>query len=973
MSKLFKTACVIAGIVVLASCKNVSSEKKDLSKKNSIENEEDGMEKYMEYVFKRTKDPALNTVPYERLEVAKSEALRRSALQRTTSDLIWTERGPNNIGGRTRSILVDKNDPTGNTIFAGSVGGGIWKCTDFKSATFSWTKVNDNMENLAVASMAQDPVNNAVMYAGTGEGFYNADAIRGGGIFKSTDGGANWTVLPSTIPNLSIGNTSFYYVQDIFVNTNGDIYATSRGSSSCYGGVFKSIDGGISWTKVVGQTIGGSCYYSTGNDIEQASNGDLYVTTGLQGSATGTYGRVFKSPASLGAVQGDVGQWTEITPTPPTGEPGFRRVELACAPSSPLVLYVLCQKYNASSVTKFYKSTNGGSAWTPVNVPNWCDQGTIKTDFTRGQAWYDLIAAFDPTNASKLFIGGVDIMKSTDGGLSFTQATKWSNSSCGSFPVVHADNHNIIFINGSSNDLIVCNDGGIFYSSDGGTTFSKRNTNYNVTQYYAVAVHPTAGSDYMLAGAQDNGSHKFNNPGINSVSYASGGDGAYCFIDQIDPTYQITSYVYANYYISRNGGASFGFSLNDGNGDFINPGDFDSQSKLLYCAYGSGNYGRVKNITSGTPTIETVTISAIGSSNYPSAFKADPNTLNRLYIGVSYTSSNNLIKVDNANAAVPTATNISIPGAYGNVSSIDVENGDANHLLVTLSNYGTTSVYESSDGGNSWNSIEGDLPDMPVNGGVFLPSPDKRIALATQVGVWTTNSPAGTPASWLPDNNGMANVASEMLRLRKSDSTLAVATHGRGVFTTSLANVLPLKLINFSGNLQNQHGVLSWKTASESNTSHFEIEKSKDGQKYVKIGTQRAAGNSSSLKEYGFSDKEIAAAVNYYRLKMMDNDGKFSYSNVVLLRNNFDTQMPQVVNNPFKNYLDIRFPKLPTGEVRLQLTNPSGAVVKTQRFVSVSQSVLRYNVDNGASLSKGVYVLTIYSNKEKYSITVIKE
>ena len=375
----------------------------------------------------------------------------------------------------------------------------------------------------------------------------------------------------------------------------------------------------------------------------------------------------------------------------------------------------------------------------------------------------------------------------------------------------------------------------------------------------------------------------------------------------------------------------------------------------MYCAHSAGKYGRVKNITSGTPTIETVTISAIGASNYPSAFKADPNTLNRLYIGVSYTNTNNLIKVDNANAAVPTATNISIPGAYGNVSSIDVENGNASHLLVTLSNYGTTSVYESSDGGISWNSIEGDLPDMPVNGGVFLPSPDKRIALATEVGVWTTSTPAGTgtPGAWLPDNNGMANVASEMLRLRKSDSALAVATHGRGVFTTSLAIVLPLKLINFSGNLQNQHGVLSWKTASESNTSHFEIEKSTDGQKYSKIGMQRAAGNSSSLKEYGFTDKEIAAAVNYYRLKMVDNDGKFTYSNVVLLRNNSATQIPQVVNNPFKNYLDIRFPKLPTGEVRLQLTSPSGSVVKTQRFASVSQSVLRYNIENGASLSKG--------------------
>ncbi len=973
MSKCLFLPFLVICFFTITSCNNIPSNSKSLSKETSeMENEQDGMEAYMKYQFNRTKDPALNKVPYERLAIAEKEAFRRNNLQqRTYSNLSWTERGPNNIGGRTRAVVEDKNDATGNTIFAGSVGGGIWKCTNFKSSSYSWVKMNDHMGNLAVTCMVQDPTNLLVLYAGSGEGYYNSDAIRGGGIFKTTDGGVNWQPLTSTIPNASIGNSSFYYLQDIAVTSNGTVYASSRGATSCDGGIYKSIDGGITWTRVVGTNFGGSCQYTTGNDIDIASNGDIYVTTGLQGSSSNSYGRVFKSPAALGALQGNLGQWTDITPAPPSGEAGFKRVELSSAPSSPTTLYVLCQKYNASSVTKFYKSTDAGTSWTPVDVPSWCDQGTTKSDFTRSQAWYDLAVEFSPTNPNRLFIGGVDVMRSTDGGFNFAQASRWSTFGCGSYPFIHADIHNIVFLSGSSNDMVVSCDGGMFYSADGGITFTNRNQNYNVTQYYAVAIHPSAGSNYMLAGAQDNGSHRFTSFGVNSVSTATGGDGAFCFIDQLDPTYQITSYVYSNYRISRNSGLSFDITTSDGNGDFINPGDYDSRSKILYCGYTAGKIGRVTNIVSGTPTIEAVSISQIGS-RYATTIKVDPNTLNRVYIGIGYTSGN-LVRVDNANSTFLTTTNVSIPGVYGNISSIDVEDGNANHLLVTVSNFGVTSVYESSDGGISWTSIEGDLPDMPVNSGVFLPMGDKRIALATALGVWTTGSAIGTSTSWVPDNDGMANVSSEMLKFRKSDSTIAVATHGRGVFTTTLASALPLKLISFSGNVQNQQGILNWRTASETNTYQFVVEKSIDGKEYTTIGNVKAAGFSANVKVYNFTDNSLKAGANYYRLKMVDKDGKYTYSNIVVLKNDGEIASPQVVNNPFGNYIDIRFAKIPEGEVTLQLRNASGTLLKTQRFANISQNTLRVKVGDARLLSKSIYVLSIFTQNQTYTFRVMKE
>lgn len=971
MNCLYRLKFVLVFIVIAAAaCRQPVSR---VDKNEAIENEQDGIEEAMLQEIKMTSDPALGYIPNERLFEARKVAESRAAVNRTASGLIWSERGPTNVGGRTRAILVDKNDPTGNTIFAGSAGGGIWKCTDFKSANYTWTRVNDNLENLAISVIAQDPTSPNIMYAGTGEGFGNADAIRGAGIFQSLDGGSNWSRLASTAPTFA---NDYTYIQDIVVTAAGQIYAACRSTVYCNnGGIMKSTDQGASWTRVIGTyNSSGSCadaLYFRGNDLEIAANGDLYATTGLSGSSNATYGHVFKSPATLGSAQGDAGQWTEITPTPPTGESGFRRIELACAPSSSSRVYLLCQKYNDYSVTKFYRSNNGGTSWTAINVPSWCDQGTIKTDFTRGQAWYDLIAAFDPANASKLLIGGVDVMSSSDGGSTFSQLTRWSpGTACGaSLSQIHADIHNIIFMNGTSGNIIISNDGGLFYSADGGVTFTGKNNGYNVTQFYAVAIHPDAGSSYLLAGAQDNGSHKFVNAGLGASTTVTGGDGAYCFIDQVDPNIQITSYVYCNYYISRNGGGFFNYNLSNSNGDFVNPSEYDSKSKLLYCGYGLGVMGRVKNIASGTPAVDQMAISNI-SSQYVSTLKVDPNTDNRLYIG-AYSGQVKIVRIDNANAVTPTYTTLGFPAVSGYISSIDVEDGNANHLLATLSNYGVISVYESIDGGAIWSNIEGDLPDMPVRWGLFIPGSNARIALATELGVWTTATPIGSTPSWSPDNNGMANVKTNMIRFRKSDSTLAIATHGRGTFTTSLA-VLPVRLAGFTGYLQGDNAMLQWKTASESNTSVFEIERSYAGSEYKKVGTVIAAGNSSTLRSYSFYDREIAHAANYYRLKMVDKDGSSVYSNIVLLKSSNINQKATVLNNPFRDYIDVRFDKVPAGKVVLQLVNMNGSTFKTQSYSSVSQSIIRFAIGSKA-ISAGTYVLTIFADGEKISKKVLKQ
>jgi len=200
-----------------------------------------------------TIDPQLKVVPRERLFNAfqstkkrlKNRKLNKSSRQqKAIEDVIWEERGPNNVGGRTRAIMWDPNDSENRKVWAGSVSGGIWVNDDVTDATSSWRPVNDFLSNLAISSFAYDPSNTNVFYAGTGEGYRNFDAGRGAGIFKSDDGGLTWNILSST------QNSDFYFVQRVVVAADGTVFASTRNA-----GLLRSTDGGSTWTIVLSSTI----------------------------------------------------------------------------------------------------------------------------------------------------------------------------------------------------------------------------------------------------------------------------------------------------------------------------------------------------------------------------------------------------------------------------------------------------------------------------------------------------------------------------------------------------------------------------------------------------------------------------------------------------------------------------------------------------------------------------------------------
>jgi hypothetical protein len=776
MNPILKTQVFLFILLLVLGCDN---KRVPASQASIGEPGRDGIDQAMLHEFLMTRDPQLNRIPRERLAIVQqmleNDPLARTAqTAQTTAALTWQERGPTNIGGRTRAIIIDRRDASGNTVLAASVSGGIFKTTNFTAPQPNWAPVNDKMANLAVTAMVQDSVSPNIMYAGTGEGWFNIDAVKGAGIFKSTDGGTSWNLLPSTV--------NFEFVQDIVTDRFGNVYASLRNQNATGGrGVQRSTNGGTAWIQVLGLPLAG---FATGRaaDLEVAPNGDIYATLGVFSKT-----QILKSSFAVsGVATGSVGTWADITPAHNTIT---QRAELAVAPSNPLRLYVLLQDSAAKGAAAIYRSDNGGLIWQAVTTP---------TDILNGnnpQAWYNLIAAVNPSNPDDLVIGGLSIGRSTNGGGNWTALG--GNT-------VHVDQHMLLYFGPSK--LYVGNDGGVYYSDNinsAAPTFSNRNNGYNVTQYYSCDYHPV-NPNFFLAAAQDNGTQRFSQPGINGGTTVSGGDGAYAHIDQTDGQIQISAAQNNNYFRSLDGGNTFIFqgSISNARGLFINPSDYEDDQNILYAGDEPGQYYVVSNWQT-TPAGSVKTIDQIGIQRQVSAIKVDPFVANTIWIGTTTADDTTtfqvplLLKVTSANTTPVVTVSTSLPVVAGStVSSIDIDPANAAHILVTLSNYGVTSVLESTNGGTSFSSIEGNLPDMPVRWGIFAPATAQLdgpvngnggILLATELGVWTTSRINGLATNWISNSGNLPNVRTDMLKLRAANGLVAAATHGRGLFTTILS------------------------------------------------------------------------------------------------------------------------------------------------------------------------------------------
>lgn len=822
--------------------------------------------RYFEQLWELTINPTTGKLDDGELTLLREQLVQQRNALRNPGDAnnAWVERGPNNIGGRTRVIMFDPNDASNNTVYAGGVSGGLWINTNITSAASTWARVDNVPGNLSVTSITVDPRNSNIWYVGTGEQYTAGDVV-GNGVYFTIDGGTNWNAI--NIPPADGGDINFnatnlflsgiYYVNDIlawdngvstelFVGIGAHFYGNASDPSNWLGlqsaGLYHSIDNGLTWSRIESPNMeyafGGDNYYYIPNDFEIGADNKLWMgTISTPGIGATGGGRVFSS------TNGST--WTEAATSPLTDS---NRVELECSATNANKIYALTQ--GNSSPVHIYETTNAFSSISSLSLPNDADTGISANDFCRNQAFYDLVIEADPTDDDIVYVGGIDLFRTTNGGASWVQISKWSNNnnlaglSCS---LVHADQHAMTFRPGNSNQAIFGNDGGVYYASNlssaqNSDVIGVRNTNYNVTQFVKAGIGPDGTGDLVgifSAGAQDNGTQAFRDgntsAGVNSSEELSDGDGFYTFIDK-DGEYAIATFVNNVIYrfdlpwngLGRRQGGSTTLLSDQNTGDFVNQMDYDSDANRLLTNNSTQTSFSIRSINVAANSNGTFTDNSLTSK--PTAFRASPFATNTWYVGTADGSLHRLTNVTNSSA---TWTAVATP-FVGSVSSVRFGE-TANDLIVTMHNYGVTSVWYSANAGANWVSKEGNLPNIPVRDFLLNPLLSNEAIIATQLGVWQTSDFNATNPSWSQAYNGMSDVSVTSLDywdVSGDDTTNQViaSTYGRGVFTGSFlatvpdteAPTAPINLV--TSNITGSSVDLNWDAATDNiGVTEYEI------------------------------------------------------------------------------------------------------------------------------------------------------
>jgi len=659
-------------------------------------------------------------------------------------NLSWVERGPNNIAGRIRSLLIDPTNPS--RMYAGSCGGGVWITDD---AGLSWFPPSDFMGNLSIGAMAFKPGDPNTIYAGTGEGNIRPEwAIRGEGIWKSVDAGTTWTQMAST--------AAWQQTMHIAISpTNVDVILASTEV-----GVLRSIDGGDSWTLVLSGAGGsGRVVFDPNNSANCVAH---YV---VDGAAFRRHRIAYSSDAGV--------TWNLAA-----GLPNTRRIEMAYAPSVQGRIY-------ASIGGGCWRSDDGGQSWAQQNP---------FAPILSSIWWWANTIWVDPTDSDYVLIGSVELYKSVDGGVSFVKITDRAINS----NQVHADIHWIEphpAFSGTNRQIYVCSDGGVHYSFDyraASTTggWERRDQNLRTVQYYGVAGHS---SGALVGGTQDNGSQAINWGSSSSAVLTVGGDGTNSQIDSIAPNYQWGALQWSRVWRSVDGGVTYA-EIPSGHGEYNQTGVGNFVAPLVSAKInpnilysGANQLWRCSNAKATSPWWVSIKAPLSGADPAISAIAVSPNSADVVWVGHD---SGRMFRTTNALSVSPTWTEVDMASEVPDrmITRILIDRNASNGVLVATSGFEGDNLWRTTDNGVSFTDVTGSgagaLPAAPLRGIAQHPTLDGRYYVATEVGVFGTSDDCST---WSGSNDGPADVACYDITFLHGSNTLLVGTHGRGMWTTEIA------------------------------------------------------------------------------------------------------------------------------------------------------------------------------------------
>jgi photosystem II stability/assembly factor-like uncharacterized protein len=760
----------------------------------------------LEFDWLRLKSPHSNTIPIgiERraLEFSKTIPIRRNfsgGLKRSKgfgTSLEWNSRGPYNVGGRTRALAIDVSDS--NTFIAGGVSGGIWRSNDSGE---TWEKMTKSDQLHSVTSIAQDYREGFtnIWYAGTGEGRGNSAGgrgapFRGDGIYKSTDNGYTWALLPSTSTKMPEIFEYLDYSWRIKVHPiSGHIFSAS------YGTIYQSKDEGNSWKSILGN----------GNN----SHSDLAITDkGMMIAVVGgeTEGIIYSST--------DGNSWDNITP--PSFPIDYVRLVPDIAQSNDSIVYVIGNRSNDEHLLWKYKYSSQDSVhkhWTDLsaNLPN---------DYN-SQNGYDIYVRISPGDENFIFIGGTNLYYSTDG---FKTSGKVFQLGGYGHDDHHADQHDVLFYKDKKYKVFSASDGGLHIMEDltaFGKSWTSLNNGYTTTQFYTIAIDPKGSyPDLIMGGMQDNGtweSLKLNSKNLWSEVF--GGDGAYCSIINYGKSYILSSQ--RGYTLIKDWNNPFNWSYGNGEGKYNNyswayliPPDFNRDDDALFINpiyssptndhilfYAGGKYIYRNNDVyldetnyqqpaggGGYESTKWEKLNGTSAIGDISAFGGSISPPNRLYYG---TSSGYLYRLDNSeknDKAIQIKNNIE---GRGYVSSISVDPYNGNKLMVSFSSYEVKSIFYSDDGGGSWTDVSGNLEEMESGYGsgpsvraiyIYPLKNGYRYFAGTSTGLYSTSVIDGTKTQWVLEGaETIGNVVVDMISGRPVDGYIAIGTHGNGTYSAN--------------------------------------------------------------------------------------------------------------------------------------------------------------------------------------------
>ncbi|MBC8045383.1 MAG: T9SS type A sorting domain-containing protein [Fimbriimonadaceae bacterium] len=700
--------------------------------------------------------------PYNKIDaVAQSKAIKytlelklknkQNAMFKSAggSEDDWQFIGPTIIGGRIQDVEM----PNGSdqTVYAGSASGGVLRSYNFGD---TWEMIFDENESLSIGDIVIDPVDTNIIYVGTGEPNVGGGSLTydGNGIYKSTDGGNTWNNTGLT----EMGNTGRLAIDP--QNTN-IVFAAMMGNlfeNNSNRGLFKTDDGGATWENVLFVSD------STGAIDVVINPDDPQIIYAAMWERVRRFNRRDAAGFSSGIYKSTDGgdTWNELTTGLPSGE--LSRITLSLCNAEPEIIYA-CIIDDDESILDIYKTTNGGDSWTDLNASG--DVSSVAYDY-----WFGGVKV-DPNNPDNVFYIGFTPSRSTNGG------NTW-NSFAGA---AHVDNHTL-FISPTNSDIkILGNDGGLYFTTNNFSTYTTVQ-NIPVTQIYDFDVYQ-ADTSFIIAGAQDNNSF-IKSAGSDTWYYVNGGDGvSSVFLQTNDESYYANSQ-YGGYYGKVDGinvplGLPFDryiwrspIAVNPLNGYTI----YFGGTKVYRTNDGGYDVNAISSDLTNGPGISPViygcvsTIhNAIADTNYIYAGCDDGNVWRSKNYGDDWEKISDVL-----------------PKRF--VTSIQTDPADAEIVYVTFSGYrwadDIAHVYRSTNAGDIWENIEGDLPDIPVNDiAVYKKVDSTYLYIANDAGVYVSYDEG---IFWNLLGSTIPIVSVYDIELHAETNTLFAGTYGRGIYKINL-------------------------------------------------------------------------------------------------------------------------------------------------------------------------------------------